>query len=267
MKRKQTRLDKYHSKTEDAEPRLRTLDDSSAPSHSADTMRGRTLVGLACCVAILVVVVGLVAPTFGHGFQPAYLVVVAVLAAAAYFAVREGMRDDRVVRICLVVAVVFSALFVAGARDQVVIDGVVYSASSRQARGNELVSEVYESLTTMSSYDQLLSLEQADGRARFSEFEPARDDLIAIATKWSRRDLGGLPDPDFIDIVTTLKVAATFGAEAVQIRFNLLTEPDQRAQQALFENRSTFTSGVLDAGARLAPLAQRYHVDLRTVTE
>lgn len=221
---------------------------------------------LAAAVATLSVAT-MAAPGFAIGWDVRLLAVSVVAAVTAWRLLRHGFPVSRLLRVFTVLLVALCALFVVGSRDQVVIDGKVYAANSREARAHRLVVDIFDDLEEMSRLDALLALGQSDAQASYAKYEPARDRLVAISAKWARVDLAELPDPDFIDVVNTVKTAGTFGAEAMEIRFELLTEPDQRAEEALVSNRATFTAAVLDAGARLMPLAERYMVNLRPVTE
>lgn len=153
-------------------------------------------------------------------------------------------------------------LFGIGAVTQLELAGKPQLAISAPARAHDIVNALYADILQLRDADTLIGYEQADARARFNDYEPAIAELRSIANRWSRTDLGALPDPDLIDVVQGVKVAATFGAEALAIRFRIITEPDDRSTQALIENRTALYEATLASAAGLKPLAERYQVDV-----
>ena len=142
------------------------------------------------------------------------------------------------------------------------IDGEPVLAVSDTARANQLVSDLLGDLESMGKYDELLAASDADARARYNDYEPAAKALLRIANKWSRTDLGGLPDPDLIEVVQHIKTGATFGAKAIELKQQIITEPDSRAEASMRENRDVFVGEALNAGAKLRPLAEKYQVQV-----
>jgi hypothetical protein len=252
--------------------RARTGIDGAADAHpTADHDRTlatrRAAAGVVAAAVAALSVATMAAPGFAVGWDIRFVAVAVAAAVVSWRMLRHGFPASRLLRAFTATLVVLCCLFVIGSRDQVVIDGKVYAANSQEARSHRLVVEIFDDLEEMSRLDTLLALGQSDAQASYAKYEPARDRLVAISAKWARVDLAELPDPDFIDIVNITKTAGTFGAEAMEIRFALLTEPDQRSEEALVANRATFSAAVLDAGSRLLPLAERYMVNLRPVTE
>jgi hypothetical protein len=187
----------------------------------------------------------------------------AVLAALAANQVwrRSTEVPVKLTRIGVGVAAALVVLMGVGASTQLVIDGRPQLAVSPEARSHDLVSGLYQDLLTLAEADELIAYSQPDARARYNLYQPSVESLRSINNRWARVDLGSLPDPDLIEVVQHIKVAATFGAEALQLRYQLITEPDVRAEQSLAVNRSAFVAETLDAGAKLKPLAERYKVD------
>lgn len=194
---------------------------------------------------------------------PTLAMAAAGLAVGVFLMVHSGPGlPRRVRRWALTALAVLVVLFGVGAATQVVIDGRPYLSASQEARSYRLAQTLYDDLRTMATYDELLDLPVPDARARYNQYEPAIQHLDELVAKWSRYDLGSLPDPDFIDVITNLKVGGTFGANALQLRFQLLTQPDVRSEQALAENRAAYISAVLEAGNALRTIAERYDVRL-----
>lgn len=162
--------------------------------------------------------------------------------------------------VCVAAASATLVLMVAGMATQTIINGDPILAVSKEARANQMVSELLDDLQTMAKFDELLAAGPADARARYNDYEPAAKALLRIANKWSRVDLGSLPDPDLIEVVQHVKTGATFGAKAVELRQQIITEPDDRAEAAMRENRNVFVGESLNAGAKLRPLAEKYQV-------
>lgn len=152
-------------------------------------------------------------------------------------------------------------LLTIGSTSQLVIDGAPILSTSETAQAHQLVDQLYRDILVLGQLDVLLAADQADARARYNDYEPAAVQLRKIAGRWSRVDLGDLPDPDIIEVVQHVKTGATFGAQALDLRYVLITEPDSRTETSMRENRGAFMSETLAAGAKLKPLAEKYQVD------
>lgn len=189
------------------------------------------------------------------------LVVVGLCVWKAFIFYREA-RPGRLRLATPALGVALVMLMLLGGMTQLVIDGRPQLATSREARAHEMVRDIYDDLLEMGVHDELLSMTQADARSRYNSYEPAARAMRVIANRWSRVDLGELPDPDLIEIVGHVKTAATFGAEALDLRYILITEPDDRTEAIVRENRAAFVAETLAAGAKLKPLAERYLVSI-----
>jgi len=152
-----------------------------------------------------------------------------------------------------------------GVSSQLLIEGEPVLSISDAAQANRVVSDLLADLEAMGKYDELLAASDADARARYNDYEPAAKALLRIANTWSRVDLGELPDPDLIDVVQHVKTGATFGAKAIELKQQTITEPDARAEAAMRENRDVFIGEALNAGAKLRPLAEKYQVQVYDV--
>lgn len=189
--------------------------------------------------------------------------IVAVLIASIVLAHRERHQVSQTARrISLGVSIVVVGLVGLGNATQLVLDGEPVLATSDEARAHALVGEMYDDIMAMGVHDELLAISQPDARARYNDYEPAARDLRKIANRWVRVDLGSLPDPDLIEIVQHLKSGATSGAVALELRYQIITEPDDRAEAAMNDARAAFLSETVAAGAKLRPLAERYRVAL-----
>jgi hypothetical protein len=259
-----TRLEKFHEAVDDTRGRRSELPVQrrlGPPPRRQIAVFAvwSTVAAVAACAAI-----GFGAPTVASEWDMPVLVGAGVVLAVAVRELRNRFSSTprRARTVATTVAISAVALFGVGAATQLVLDGRPKLAVSADARSHDLVQELYKDLVSMTTADELIAYEQADARARYNAYQPAIDDLRSIANRWSRTDLGALPDPELIDVVQHVKVAATFGAEALRIRYGLITEPDVRAEQALAENRSAFVAETLAAGSTLRPLAERYRVDV-----
>jgi len=195
-----------------------------------------------------------------------WYVKMAVAAAAmvsAMVAYKERYQVGQTVRrVSLGVSIVVVGLVGLGNATQLVLDGEPVLVVSDEARAHALVGEMYDDIMAMGVHDELLAIPQPDARARYNDYEPAARDLRKIANRWVRVDLGSLPDPDLIEIVQHLKSGATSGAVALELRYQIITEPDGRAEAAMNDARAAFLSETLAAGAKLRPVAERYRVSL-----
>ena len=269
MRKRQGKVEQFRQASANAQPNLRPLTPppTRAQNWRPQQLTWRPIAGLMAATAGLLLVAGWWLPVFGPNLPTVVLAPAAVLVGAAMWLLQPPFPTQRWFVASVAGCGLLVVLSVFGARDQVVIDGVVYPVSSDQARSHELVEELYDDLQNMGQLDTLLALSTPDARARFSQYEPARRDLEDLARKWSNYNLAGVPDPDFIEIIELVKIAATFGAESMQTKFGLLTQPSQQAEVSLLETRTAFSSAVLEAGAKLRPLGTRYVVDLVVVTE
>jgi len=189
--------------------------------------------------------------------------VVAVAVAAAVVACKERHRVSQTMRrVSLGFSIAVLGLVGLGNATQLVLDDEPVLIVSDEARANALVGEMYDDIMAMGVHDELLAISQPDARARYNDYEPAARDLRKIANRWVRVDLGSLPDPDLIEIVQHLKSGATAGAVALDLRYQIITEPDARAEAAMNDARAAFLSEVVAAGAKLRPLGERYRVSL-----
>lgn len=217
--------------------------------------------------AVLVTVLGFSAMFVGLLVQKDWewwvLALVAVgSCGSAWLAVRSWGEARGRWRVGVVVGGAALLLFVAlGTSTQLVIEGEPILAVSDEARANEMISELLKDLEEMAKYDGLLAASPADARARYNDYEPAAKAMLRIANKWSRVDLGSLPDPDLIEVVQHVKTGATFGSKAVELRQQIIVEPDSRAEASMKENRDVFIGEALNAGAKLRPLAEKYLVE------
>jgi len=176
--------------------------------------------------------------------------------------VSQGEVSRRVFKVASAVAFCVSGLVGVGGATQLVIDGKPVAATSDQARAHNTVRDIYGDILRMGRLDELLVISQPDARARYNDYEPAARELRKISNRWSRVDLGELPDPDLIEIIQHVKSGATAGAAAIEIRYQIIIEPDTRAEAIMKENRGAFLAETLAAGAKLRPLAERYKVEL-----
>jgi len=189
--------------------------------------------------------------------------VVAGAVAAAVVACKERHRVGQTMRrVSLGVSIAVVGLVGLGNATQLVLDDEPVLIVSDEARAHALVGEMYDDIMAMGVHDELLAISQPDARARYNDYEPAAKDLRKIANRWVRIDLGSLPDPDLIEIVQHLKSGATAGAVALDLRYQIITEPDTRAEAAMNDARAAFLSETVAAGAKLRPLAERYRVSL-----
>ena len=266
MRSGKSKIAAFREAADDARPNLRPLTPPNEPTQRFTTMSWRPFAGLTFGFVSAMTVVGVFLPVFGDRLPPVALIPAAI---GLFVAVNllEKLPSNRAFVTASVAAVAVVVLSVFGASNQVVLDGVVYSSVSAEARSHRLVGELFDELETMSEYDELLAMAAPDARARYGQFEPARRDLESIARHWSNYDLSTAPDPDFIEIIELVKVAATFGAQSLDTKFSLLTTPSQHGEQSLNETRLTFSSSVLEAAAKLRPLADKYLVELTVVTE
>jgi hypothetical protein len=187
----------------------------------------------------------------------------AVLIAAVVLAHRERRRVNQTMRrVALGVSIAITGLVGLGNATQLVLDGEPVLVTSDEARAHALVGEIYDDIMAMGVHDELLAISQPDARARYNDYEPAARDLRKIANRWARVDFGSLPDPDLIEILQHLKSGATSGAIALELRYQIIAEPDYRAEAAMNDARATFLSETVAAGAKLRPLAERYRVSL-----
>jgi len=154
------------------------------------------------------------------------------------------------------------ALLSVGAVTQLVLDGRPVLETSSDAQAHTIVYDLYQDIMKMGKYDELLVIEQPDARARYNDYEPAARELRKVANRWARIDLGNLPDPDLIEIVQHIKAGATAGAAAVDLRYQIITEPDARAETIMNEERGAYLAETVAAGAKLRPLADKYGVDI-----
>lgn len=170
--------------------------------------------------------------------------------------------SKRASAISYVVATTMVALLSIGAVTQLVLNGRPVLETSGNAKAHALVSDMYQDIIRMGRYDELLVIEQPDARARYNDYEPAARELRKVANRWARIDLGGLPDPDLIEIIQHLKAGATAGATAMELRYQTITEPDTRAEALMNEERGAYLAETVAAGAKLRPLAEKYGVDV-----
>lgn len=255
-----TRLDRYREAVDGRAPAAAPRSRSVAPTQHTTGRFARTGLFTACSTMVALFA------AFPPDGQPRWLVLIAALPAAA-FGGRSFVRQHRGVpptRVRVAITAGCAALvllFGIGQRVQLVIDGKPMLATSQAAQAHDIVAALYADLVELGVHDELLGIEQADARSRYNSYEPAARALRGIANRWSRTDLGSLPDPDLIEVVQHVKTAATFGAEALDMRYQLITEPDDRLAAAVGENRSVFIAEALAAGAKLQPLAERYRVE------
>lgn len=189
--------------------------------------------------------------------------VVVVSIASAVVAYKERHQVGQMMRrVTLGVSIVVVGLVGLGNATQLVLDDEPVLIVSDEARAHALVGEMYDDIMAMGVHDELLAISQPDARARYNDYEPAARDLRKIANRWVRVDLGSLPDPDLIEIVQHLKSGATSGAVALELRYQIITEPDDRAEASMNDARAAFLSETVAAGAKLRPLAERYRVSL-----
>lgn len=213
--------------------------------------------GAAACILLLALFVP-------YTWQWYIIVAIATsVGAAAIVAYMERHQVSQMARlISLGVSIGVVSLVGVGNVTQLVLGGEPVLVTSSEAQAHELVGEMYDDIMEMRLHDNLLAISKPDARARYNDYEPAARALRRIANRWARVDLGKLPDPDLIEIVQHLKSGATSGAIAVDLKYQTITEPDDRAERALNEARSTFHSDTVAAGVKLRPLAERYRVAL-----
>lgn len=166
---------------------------------------------------------------------------------------------SKVVAVSIMTSVV--VLTAIGSLTQLRIDGAPIWALSDEAKAHSVVKDLYKDISSMGKYDDLIAASQADARTKYNSYEPAARELRAVANKWARVNLGDLPDSDLIEVVQHVKTAATFGAEALDLRYYLITQPDSKTEAAMNENRAAFMAETLNAGAKLRPLTEKYKVD------
>lgn len=229
--------------------------------------RGRGAMFLLACGAVLVG--GLVAvvagtPLVGGPFErrmAGVAMLVAVAALAVVVLLSRGVSRKLVIR-SGVVGGALVVLFLWGAAGQVVVDGVPHLRTSETARSYRLAEQLLVDLYVMSEFDVLLGHDDATARANLREYDPAADQLEAIAARWATTEIASLPDGRFGPILRHVYTSADFGAQALRAKRTVTLQFDPRTAESVDSYRGTFIRELLTAGPLLSELSSEMGFDL-----
>ncbi len=154
-----------------------------------------------------------------------------------------------------------------GAASSVVINGEVRSAFSEEARVWRFSQQLQSDLATVASYDELIRLSETEARSRYTEYATAVDELRRIQSTYATLEPHQLPTPAMSATVRTAAAAAFFGANAAELRSQLVLRADAALAEELEQAHEAYVQQTLQAGRELGELADAYGFDLRDTAE
>ncbi len=205
-------------------------------------------------------------PTFVTGPSVLPLIAAFVLAVAGVFVLSRlawGMYF-RYVKWTVGILVPLLVVFCWGASVTVYIDGEAQLATSNEAHAYVMLGDLYDDLAEINSYTELINAEQLVGRSRLREFGPAETALLDIRNRWdlSIAELGELPDPNFVGIVSAVETAAYYQAQAVLSRSLILSSFDPQVREDMFSYQETVQLKINEAGFGIAAIGPTYSFNL-----
>lgn len=154
-------------------------------------------------------------------------------------------------------------LFVIGASNSVVIGGQVHLRGSETDRAYRMVQTMRSDLEALATVDALLVANQGAARSRLGEYEPARVAVLEIGAAYQQREQAGeFPSDQFAPAARRIQVAAEFAGRALEGKYNLTLQPDDRLAANVASWRQTYVEAVLTAGPELANVARLYGFEM-----
>lgn len=255
------------------------------PTQSVDERGRLSALWLRCehPLAVLAVVVavcstiGMGAPVLGHPLRPLPLVLGVVVVLALLWA--AGKSRGRLGRWSALAtyasAVVLIASFAIGSVTSVVVDGRVYAFTSDTAKAHRITMQMRADLLRMAELDKLLSYEQGQARAHYSQYDPASRELTDILLRYTPKgqdcvdvackgglDVDELPSAQFVVIADQIRNAAYYEYRAMQLKRKLLDVDDAALDAQAKSFRATFIETVLQVSPELASVAEQYGISL-----